>query len=605
MNFFIVLIIIFLCVYLISKIFNFDEIKKQIFTLLAFFTLTNNTYPVKQGGVNENFPCLGQLEEIEKINKQQEIDMAKLYKLKQSIKHLDPTKIEKDTESERIEELIKLEKQIMEREIKKQSFMRDITYVKKMYDLQEKFVIPYIFADHIVVDGFNIFIYMRNKIQNDIEKLYQNKYKRQPSIDEINREAFTKMIEQLNRCFNGTMHVVIKTGQDNTLGNFLSENLINYANIIVYNAFYNNNNEQIESNNSIQRLSSLRNPTKEERIELHRLKSIDDHLLMLVASELDNVKIISCDKYRQIRKNPRELPNLYSYNITINKKIEGPIIINPTDTDRLNQLDEFLSNERNNFHTFVMFPILDETGEIELFCKYGEGLKYTKYQELLKEMPDLFIKPLYNCYTAIMNDILNNINAEKNINKFRRTLKIINDTLHTEYKDHSFMHEIIEKIGSNKFYICRETVNELYRCFENITKTGKIDQDAYKIIPILDRMFIMERHRRLIDPSKESKEEEKRLIEAEQRLEEEEEKERESEQQYIKEETVIKPIPPVSKSSSIKIEELPPSDIKSVQNDNQIDDLTRSLQTITIPRETRSAFDITYEIPPNPNKKTL
>jgi len=347
MNIFVILIIIFLCVYLINKFFNLDEIKKYIFALIAFFTLTNNTYPVKHGGANENMP-----------------DEKSLPLIRQNYN-----------------------------------------------DITKPFIYPYIFKNNIIVDGFNIFITMNEKLIEEYKSQNEQRDPTEIEIKAINRSCFEKMITELNRCFEGTLHLIIKTGQDNIMAQYIyGETAITLPpNIIIYDAFYDEADvEQKSSIDNILSLSEIEKITKYDKKELHRLKSLDDHMLMLVASNIaknnkGHFTIVSRDKYREIRKIPRELPNKYKICIR-SKDILTYRTIDPNDSNTLFQLNALLTRE--DLYLYILAPVINKYGEIILFSNYKDNrFEYDSSQVFMLHGKSEFMQNLYNKFIKILESI--------------------------------------------------------------------------------------------------------------------------------------------------------------------------------------------------------
>ena len=345
MNILIILIIIFLCVYLISKFFNFDEIKKQIFALFTLFTLTNSTYPIKHGGANENEPGEGND-----------------YKTKLEL-YKNPT---------------------------------------------VPYIYPYIFDEDIIIDGYNIFVTMKTKFEPqfraDYNEIHLENARNGRNSLEFNKYCLNRILNELSRCCKGKIHLIIKTGQDNTLGDIVYKHQDTIdagigGSVIVYDACYEKTPNLIQT---IRILSNIENPSKEQKTELHRLKSLDDHLLMMIANKYPSAKIISFDKYKEIRFDG-ELPETYKYYMQSSINVEESVIDPRLYSDMLNT--NIFINAKNPFYTRVMFPLFNDNGNIIMFGKYtNRALDFSYGQELFKETINDYMQNLHKIYIQLLDN---------------------------------------------------------------------------------------------------------------------------------------------------------------------------------------------------------
>ena len=418
---------------LISKFFNFDEIKKQVLALIAFFTLTNSAYTVKRGGANENAPMEGND-----------------YKTKLEL-YKDPT---------------------------------------------VPYIYPYIFDEDIIIDGYNIFVTMKTKFEAQFRTQFRDTNRRNPANDlEFNKYCLNRILNELSRCCKGKIHLIIKTGQDNTLGNILYKHhdAIDAGigdSVIVYDASY--DDEELVQN--IRTLSAIENPDKKQKKDLHRLKSLDDHLLMMIANKYLNAKIISFDKYREIRLE-KELPNNYKIYTQTNNMLETSTVIPSIISELLRK--NIFENDEKPFHTRVMFPLCNEDGNIIMFGKYTNGyLDFSYGQELFKETIDVYMKNLYKFYTELLENIVRNQNQYVTIHsKFYNEFEAKNMELQGLNFDGIAIYNQIrfhEQLDV-KVHTCIERMRNLQRSFYELYSNPQIlftDIRFYNILPNAQEIIV-------------------------------------------------------------------------------------------------------------------
>ena len=437
------MIIVFLCVYLISKFFNFDEIKKYILALIAFFTLTNSTYPIKHGGANENKP--------------------------------------EDS--------------------------KELELIQRSYNDQSvPYIYPYIFEKNIIVDGFNIFIHMKDTHASSFIITYKSQNGRNPTYAQINEHCFEQMLSELNRCFDGTIHLVIKSGQSDILKNFVDNRVIlnKFTNVIVHDAFYNIHDPiQMLSIQRIKDLSKLKDieteEKKAEKKELHRLKSLDDYLLIYIATQTNNFTIISNDKYKQIRQNT-EIPGIFTIRTYKDGKFNYSVI-NPTLETFTIPIRAMVTNF--NFSFQFVSPIFNVYGEIVMFAKYTNNrFIFSDGQEYMIYGYRKYTEYLHFYYEKLLDYIVKNIQDKSTlIEKFNEEYFIkLRNLGETEINFNSLMRPRYKALPPS-IISCRTHIIGLKEKLDSLLKTGNIDEEAYHFLPS-NAGEVYVRHLNLINPSR-------------------------------------------------------------------------------------------------------
>jgi hypothetical protein len=314
---------------------------------------------------------------------------------------------------------------------------------------------------------------------------------RNPDINEINRLCFEKMIAELNRCFNGTLHLIIKTGQDNTLAEFVYGDtaIVLPHNVIIYDAFYKEEDkEQKSSIDEILRLSQIEEITKKDKYELHRLKSLDDHMLMVIASRIaaknnGNFTIVSRDKYREIRKFNRELPNTYSICKRENDQLTYEII-NPKEDSISDPLEVLLRNE--NLYLYILAPVINKYGEIILFAKYtNKKFEYESSQIFMLSGKKTFMQNLFIQSIELLESI--RASWENDVEKIK-----IKDIFDKECKDKITtlnkltIYNSITRPDCRDFpsiVECKNDIVRLQQKFNSIFTNKSIDDAIYGLLP--------------------------------------------------------------------------------------------------------------------------